>query len=334
MGSWSGAGSRCSISAMLRTMRNMMNLLPQGVALMALLASSGCKKNRVELENLVPSGATALFSVDARAITASDVYRDIMALAEEETFPNGSMEPLEVLKHECKVDIEAVETCVVAVDVVAQNIMGAVRLQGIGKKKTLACIGAHLVDTAEVEWVIGEADGKPEVTIEGGEMMAWAMDADTLVVSSQGWANAVKQRMTGEGRAAVDGTLAHAIALTDRKAHVWFAAEIPSFAQPFLRSTPLDGVLRVAGSANVRKDIIVDLAVQAGDADRAASLKTRAEELLLDDPTTESEAFVRNLTISNEDAVVRASATVPLGSLLDEATKAADAYIGDHEASE
>lgn len=308
-------------------------------ALLAPLALPACKSERAKLEQLVPDGATGMVSVDAKGLVQSPLWGKLKASAEGAGDAKAKA-TLDALRNDCKLDPDAVESLVMAFDAFSQGAMGAIRMPNIGTAEALRCVDALAVKEGGTSlWTVGEADGKPTVTAEGGEVQGFALDDDTLVVATKGWAATVQARSKGEGKGAVDGFLAEAVALADRDQHVWMAGEIPALVTPFLDETPAKGVRRVAGSFHFGAELEIRMA--AAFADEAAAKATHdqvapkldeAKKLAVEQGLPQ--ASVDSLALTVDGAVVRAELTVDLAPLFESSTQAFTGYMNRSKTAE
>lgn len=309
---------------------------PLLVAPLALLA---CKGERAKLEQLVPDGATAMLSMDAKGLMQSALWGKLKASGEAAGDGKGKA-ALDHLKSECKLDLEQLESVVMAFDAFSQSGMAAIRLPNLGTADALKCADALVVkEGGKSLWTVGEADGKPTVTAESGEVQGWALDDDTLVVSSKSWASAVQARIKGESKGAVDHGLAEAVALADRDKQVWLAGEVPALVAPFLEETPAKGVRRVAGSFQLGDELEIRMAAAFAD---EASAKAMHDEI---EPKLEEarklavgqglpQSAADSMKLELDGAVVRGEMTVDLAPLLESSTQAFTGYMNRSKTAE
>lgn len=311
-------------------------LAPLVLAPLALLA---CKGERAKLEQLVPDGATAMLSMDAKGLMASPLWGKLKASAEAAGDAKGKA-ALDHLKGECKLDLEQLESVVVAFDAFSQSGMGAIRLPNLGTAEALKCVDALAIkEGGKSLWTVGEADGKPTVTAESGELQGWALDDDTLVLSSKGWSSAVQARIKGESKGAVDNGLAEAVALADRDKHVWLAGEVPALVAPFLDDTPAKGVRRVASSFQFGEELEIRMAAAFADEAGAKAMHDAitpklddAKKLAVEQGLPQSAADSMKLEL--DGPVVRGEMTVDLAPLLESSTQAFTGYMNRSKTSE
>jgi hypothetical protein len=307
--------------------------------LAAPLALSACKGGRTQLEQLVPDGATGLMSMDAKGFVQSELYTKLRASLDAVS-DSKAKAVIDELRDGCKLDLDQAESVVVGLDALSQNAMGAIRLPNLGTAEALRCADALVVKQGgKALWTVGEADGKATVTAESGELQGWALDDDTLVLASKGWASAVQARMKGESKGAVDNNLAAAVAMADRSRHVWLAGEVPALATTFLDETPAKGLRRVAGSLQFSDEL--EVAVAAAFADEATAkalhdefapkldeLKKMATEQGLPQKAADS----LELTVSG--AILEAKVSVDLAPLFESSTAAFTKYMNRSKTSE
>jgi len=313
--------------------------LAASLVLAAPLLLVACKGERAKLEQLVPDGATGMMSVDAKGIVESSLWSKLKAGAEAAGGGKAKV-ALDGLRNDCKLDPEQLESMVVAFDAVSQSGMAAIRLPNLGTAEALKCADALVVkEGGKSLFTVGEADGKATVTAQGGELLGWALDDDTLVLSSKGWSSVVQARMKGEGKGAVDNGLAEAVALAERNKHVWIAGEIPALVAPFLEQTPAKGVRRVAGSFHFGDELEIRMA--AAFADEAAAKAMHDEigpnldevkKLAVKQGLPQKAADTLALTL--DGAVVRGEVTVDLAPLLVSSTQAFTGYMNRSKTAE
>jgi hypothetical protein len=307
--------------------------------LAAPLALSACKSDRAQLEQLVPDGATGLVSVDAKALAQTELYTKMKTGLSAVGDGKGKA-VLDELRDSCKLDLDQLHSVVVGFDALSQSAMGAIRMPNLGTAEALRCVdGLATKQGGKTLWTVGEADGKATVTTEGGELQGWALDDDTLVLSSKGWASAVQARMKGESKGAVDNNLATAVGMADRGKHVWFAGEVPLLMAPFLDETPAKGVLRGAGSLHLGEEL--EIAMAAAFTDDAAAkavhdeivpklheLKTMAVAQGLPQKSADS------LELEVDGAVLRGKVSVDVGLLLESTTASFTKYMNRSKTAE
>ncbi len=311
-------------------------LLPLLTASLALVA---CKGGRAKLEQLVPDGATGMMSVDAKGLLQSALWAKLRASAEAAS-DGKTKATLDQLRSDCKLDLDEAESVVLGFDALGQGVMGAVRMPNLGTAEALRCVDALVVaQGGKSPWTVGTQDGKATLSIEDGKAQGWALDDDTLVVSTKGWASAVQARMAGEGKGAVDGFLAEAIALTDTGKHLWFAGELPAVVAPLIEGTPAAGVRRVAGSMQFGDE--VELAVAAGFGDEAAAkaahdrvspMLDEAKPLAIEQGLPKAAAD--SMKLEHDGSALRMTMTVDLVPLFEQSTQAFTRYMSRSKTSE
>jgi hypothetical protein len=295
-----------------------------------------CKANRGKLEELVPDGATGIFSVDAQAILKSELYAKTKVFLDAE--PEAKAQ-IDALKTDCGLDVDSAQSYVAGFDVAGQNFVIAIRMPNIGKKSALECGLGKMPKDENVKITLTEVDGRAAIAIGDGMANGWGWDDDTLVVASKGWTEAVQQRMKGEGKAAIDHYLKDAVALADRDRHMWFAGEMPALAAPFLADTPAKGLLRVAGGVDIGSDF--DVLVVAGFTDEptAKAAKDTVQGLVDGGKAMAIEqgvpkTAVDSLVFEQDGALVRMKVKVPVAELVDSTTGAFTKYLQKSKTTE
>ncbi|MBC8070807.1 MAG: hypothetical protein IAG13_20945 [Deltaproteobacteria bacterium] len=301
-----------------------------------LLSPVACKGGRVALEELVPDGATAVVGVDMKSLAASSIYRNVRGKLD--AIPEAKT-TLDTLRNDCALDVDKAESYVGGMDVLGQNFVFAARMPKLGTKEALTCALAQLPAQQSSMVTLGEDGGKLTLDVAGGTAKGWALDDDTLVLVSKGWADAVAARMRGDGKSAIDGNLKEAIALADRGRTIWLAAELPPLLAPQLDGSPIKGVQRVGAGIQVGDDFDMLLtgafvdeaaasaakdAVSAGfDAGKAAAVAQGIPQ-----------AAVDSVVLQQDGKNVRVAAKVPIAELIDLSTAAFTKYMLRSKTSE
>ena len=308
------------------------------LSLAAVVALPACKSKRAKLEQLVPDGATGIMSVDVQAFLKSEAYTKLFDLAKEAN-PEFT-EVTDKLRDDCELDYNTADSYVVGFDVLAQGVMVAVRMPNIGKSEALTCVAGIMKDKAGSEvFTLGEEDGKTKIEIGGGEGVGWALDNDTLVVASKTWEGPVKQRVNGEGKAAIDNYLAESVALVDRDAHVWFAGQVPPMASAFLDKTPAKGLERGGGSMKIGDNLELAVTVQFAEEGQAEDLKALIDgqigtiKPMAIEQGAPKEMF-ESLSIETDGNKLVGKVDVPLTELITSTTEAFQKYIRRAKTSE
>ncbi len=302
--------------------------------LLACMVLTACKGGRSQLEGLVPDGATGIVSVDGSAIVGSETYRRLRALAKDQ----GVEDKITAVRDECKVDLDGLQQYVVGFDALGSNAVFAVKLPRLGTKAALECTIAKLELDPKHELTLGEQDGRATISGPDGAK-AFALDDDTLVAVTKGWAEAVTSLSQGKGKAAVDNNLAKAVALADHKRHGWFAFEVPALVADKLDGTPAKGLLRAGGDFELDAAMALAVAVEFRDEASATAAKdtvnaqldaAKVAAVAAGIPATTFESF----TLTQEGATLRAGAKLPLVELVETSIKAFVSYMGRAKTSE
>ncbi|MBX7083480.1 MAG: hypothetical protein K1X88_30005 [Nannocystaceae bacterium] len=295
---------------------------------------TACKGGRSQLEGLVPDGATGILSVDGSAFVGSETYRRLRALAKDQ----GVEDKLAAVRDECKVDLDGLQQYVVGFDALGGNTVIGLKLPRLGTKAALECTIAKLELDPEHKLTIAEQDGRASITGADGAK-AFALDDDTLVAVTKGWAEAVTALSQGKGKAAIDNNLAKAAALADHKRHGWFAAEVPALVEGKLDETPAKGLLRGGGDFELGATMALALAVEFRDEASATAAKdaldaqfdaAKVAAVTAGIPATMFESF----TMSRDGAILRASVQLPLAELVETSIKAFTSYMGRAKTAE
>ena len=304
------------------------------------LVLPACKGGRRKLEQLVPDGATGMVSIDAKGLMQSEAYTKLKAGLGGLPKSDEASKVLTQLRDECELDPEQTEAIVMGFDLISKNVMGAMRMPNLGKLEALRCVEeVTKKNGGDLEWELAETDGKATLSFEGGEAQGWALDDDTLVFSTKGWASAVEARMKGESKGAVDNGLAEAVAMADHGKHIWFAGEIPAIIKPFLEGTPAKGIERGAGSLHYGDQLELELAVAFADEEAAKAVDDEIRPMLED---AKKLAVVGGLPQESADslelvldgAIMRGKVSVPMEPLLENTTGAFVKYVDRSKTSE
>jgi hypothetical protein len=294
-----------------------------------LLSSIACKAGRGRLEELVPDGATGIVSVDLKSLAASDVYRNIRGKLD--LLPEAKA-TLDTLRDKCSLDVDKAESYVAGADLLGQNFVFAMRMPKLGTKDALSCAIEQLPEREKSAVTLGEDGGKVTLEVAGGTAKGWAIDDDTLVVASKGWADTVTGRMKGDGKSAIDGNLKEAIALADRGRTMWFAGELPPLIAPKLDELPIKGLQRVGAGIEVGSDFDVVLAGEFGD-DAAASAAKQAVSAGFDAGKAMAvaqgipQAMLDGVVFELDGKLVRVKGKVPIVELVELSTAAFTKYL-------
>lgn len=299
-----------------------------------------CKGGRASLEQLVPDGATGMASIDAKALMKTEAYAKFLGGLDALGDDAKATQVLDQLRDECELDLKTAEAAVMGFDVISKSVMGAVRMPNLGKLEALRCLdGVFETHGGDLKWELAEADGKATISIDGGEVLGWAMDDSTLVLSTKGWSSAVSARMKGQSKGAIDNSLKEAVAMADRGKHIWFAGEIPALVEPFLEQTPAKGVRRGAGSVHYGDDLEVEVAVAFADEAAAKALEETLRPQLEEAKSVVVVAGLPqeaadSLTMEVDGEIVRGKVAVPLDPLLEQTTAAFTKYVARSKTSE
>lgn len=306
------------------------------LAALSLLLLLACKNDRETLEQLVPDGATAIVSIDVKAMMGGELKPQIeaaMALGALSGNGDPASKAITALRDTCKIDPWALESVVVGIDALSQSVVVAVRMPKLGTADALGCIAEVAKQQGGETFTLAEADGKPTVAF-ADKAEGWAIDDDTLVVTSKAWASGVKGRIAGEGKAAIDGGLAEAVALADRGRHVWLAGEVPAIASSALDQTPAKGLRRAGGSVQYGKEIEIAAAAAFADAEAAKALHAAGTAMLAeakadadDKGEPVAQKILSGITFEQDGAVVRGKVVFELQPVIDESVKSFTNYM-------
>lgn len=312
--------------------------LALSLSLVVLAVVPACKGKRDKLEQLVPDGATGIMSVDAQALLKSEAYTKVLDMA---TTANPEVTAFtDKLRDDCELDYTKTVSYVVGFDVLAQGAMVAVRLPNIGKHDALSCAAKLMKDELGDEpFTLGEEDGKTKLKLGGGEAIGWALDDDTLVITTKTWAGPVQQRVRGEGKGAVDNYLAESVALVDRKADIWFAGQVPAIAASFLENSPAKGLERGGGSMKLGDAMELAITLQFAEDGQASDAKALVDGQLSSMKEMAKDLgamadMLDGLTIETDGNKLTAKVEVPLAEIIEQTTEAFTKYISRSKTSE
>lgn len=309
------------------------------LALVSVAFVPACKKgSRAKLEGLVPDGATVVVSFEMQPLAKSAGYGKLFSAAKD-TDPKVEA-AVTKLTEACELDSMKIEHLVLGFDALSQGVMAAVVMPNIGKVDSLKCVNDLVKELkGEDVFAFSVEDGRTKLEIDGGKTVAWAVNDNTLVLSTKGWASAVKQRINDEGKAAVDSYLKDAVGLTDRSAHIWIAGEIPPLAKPFLADTPGEGLQRAAMSMGVGDELGVTWSVVFAEESQATALKKQAEEQVAATKPAAIEAGIPaeafdSFELTVDGSTLSGKVKVPFTDLVDKSTAALDKYIARSKTAE
>src|SRR5690606_10366242 len=117
--------------------------------------------------------------------------------------------------------------------------------------------------------------GKKVLKMEDGT--GYIVDGKTIVLSSAGWAAAVKDLIDGKGKSAQDGPNKGIFERADQSEHVGFGGIAPEQMAGMAKSQGVD-VKDFSGSLDLGDGLAVKLAAGLGSAEQAANLKKTADE--------------------------------------------------------
>lgn len=251
---------------------------------------AGCKSASERLEGLVPDGATGIASADVAAIRSGELYAKLRGIADAQPDVAGK---LDALRDTCKLDLDTLDRYVVGFDALGANVVIAMHMPRIGTTAALTCALEQL--GGDELATLREEDGRAVLEPKGGEGRAWALDDDTLVLVTKGWVEAVQGRVAGKGKGAIEGNLAAAVALAERKRQVWFAGEWPALAAKVLKRGPVVGLERVGGGFDLGSQMQLVATLEFRDDASASAAKTA-----LDAQKTEFVARMKSEQIPSE----------------------------------
>ncbi|MEM6993602.1 MAG: hypothetical protein AAF721_24020 [Myxococcota bacterium] len=242
---------------------------------LSLVGLAGCKGGAgAKSAKLIPDAATVVGGVDLAGVQKSKLWTEHVEA---------------LVKAEGKDVITAMEGCDLGLDKWQSITLGMTEeggnenvaivavADGLGKKETLECAHGKLKEIdGEDPWT-AEDDGKTLKMDKGA--VGYVIDDNTVVMAGKGWADAVGKLAKGEGKSAMDGSLADIIKRTDTGKHIWFAGKLPesagAMASSQLGAAPKD----VAGYFDFSSGMAVKASLGLASSDEAGAVKEKVEGL-------------------------------------------------------
>ncbi len=277
----------------------------------------------------VPEGATVLLRASSGGSDIQEAVADLRkALPADQRVDKGLR---------CGVDWQRTE--IVAGFAEPDRFVAIVRAPRLGTEAALRCLAEAALEGTGLGLGFRDEAGlraidltRPTHAPDSGKnvdkVSAFLLDGDTVVVVSASWQTAVRERLGGAGRAAVDTNLAGPFANLDRSAHVWAVARAPK-AEPRVSEltaglTFRKDQLRIAArarapSAAVASELAAEVKRRTGAVGLPASLEARgrgADGGFKLDVAAEGDAVRLDLVCSKEALGAIATGALPWLSLL------------------
>ena len=231
-----------------------------------------CPSTSGDARELVPRDAMAIIGIDAAALRGSVFFRDVEAMARAHPAVAMVLTPLE----SCGVALADHRGLTIGLSPHGEAVVIAVAT-GLGRAATLRCIGTELRSTLGVApWTRRSTGCTSVLELAGGKGRGFAIDDDTVVVATRGWASSVGDRVAERGRSAKTGTLSWAWSRVDVSRTVWFAANVPATAARRL-GPHAAGLREVGGTVDAPDGLEVHVTGGFGDADEAAAARRAIE---------------------------------------------------------
>jgi len=181
----------------------------------------------------------------------------------------------------CLGRLEAFEEVVAGFDD-SKHVVLAAHAKGIGTDATWRCFQTEAISRGQsFELVItGTARGEgPQLRSSDGDGLGYFPDDDTVVMTSNEWDVDVQARLRGEGKAAIEGSLAGTMARIQRDDPFWLVGRITGKPESELASTPMAGIDDVAVDLRLEGvDLLVTTSSDAGEAADATRVRDAVQK--------------------------------------------------------
>ncbi len=245
------------------------------VALTALLGLAACKGGSApDPLKLVPDQAKVVGSVDIKGLRSSKVYTD-----NKDKIETGEYKEFEEAAKSCNLDVNGFERIVFGVDPAGENFSVTIVGKGLGKVENLECMAKKKQEkTGKEDVKVVEKDGGKVLEFDGGKGIGYPVGDDMLVVTSSGWAAAVKELIGGKGKAAVDGALKDVVAKAPKDKQVWFAGVVTSDLASALQGSPVEPVKSVYGGIDLSNGLAATVGGLTDAPEKATEIQKKLQE--------------------------------------------------------
>ncbi|RMG93721.1 MAG: hypothetical protein D6705_18220, partial [Deltaproteobacteria bacterium] len=282
------------------------------VALTALLGLAACKGGSApDPIKLVPDAAKVMGAVDVKGLRASKLYTD-----NKDKIETGEYKEFEEAAKACNVDPNGFERAVFGADPASEQFVITVVAKGIGKVENIQCMADKAKEKGgEDDMKVVDKDGAKILEFDGGKGIGYPVGNDMLVVTSSGWAAAVKELIDGKGKAAVDGSLKDIVAKAPKDKHIWFAGVVTSDLAPAVAGSPLEPVKSVYGGIDLSKGLAATAGGLTDAPEKAAEIQKKLQEQFdqfkpMLAPMGVPEAVVNSIKIEAADKEIKVSIAI------------------------
>lgn len=181
----------------------------------------------------------------------------------------------------CLGTLEAIDDVALGFDD-AEHVVLAAHAKGLGTAATWRCLQTESVARGRsLELVITDtARGEgPQLRSSDGDDVGYFPDDDTMVMVSPAWDADVQARLRGEGKAAVEGSLAGTMTRIHQDDPLWLAGRITGLPEAGLASSPMAGIDDVAVDLRLEGvDMLVTTSVDAGEVADATRVREAVQK--------------------------------------------------------
>lgn len=216
----------------------------------------------------IPDGANVVFGLDAATVATSEPINDI--LERWNTPIHDHTNEVLAAADACNVPMSTWDYAFVAGEAdLDGDVILVVSAIGVGKKDTLDCIGRILVEESpQARFDVGEEDGRVVVSAGDENQKVYALSDDVVALVSANWQGAFKDRLEGEGKAALDGSLKDVMASIDRSQHMYFGA----VANAAMRREFTEPLKHVTITVDLSEGLSIAALAEFADIDTATAL--------------------------------------------------------------
>ncbi len=173
----------------------------------------------------------------------------------------------------CGVPLSKVERVVAGFSDGSDVVLG-VKAQGLGEASTLDCFARKLTKaTGESPWRRVSTGCTTTLEMSDGDGEGFVVARDTVVFASKGLKDAVKRRVEGKDRSALDGRLGWARHEINMTGTAWVAGNIPAAARSGMGSA-LAGLSRVGASIDASRGLALTMGAGFSSAAEAKAAHT------------------------------------------------------------
>lgn len=229
---------------------------------------------------LVPDAA--LFVVRARpaVLLGHAEAQAVWAKAEE---AEASFKTAMDVVRTCLGRLEAIDDVVIGFDD-AEHFVLAAHAPALGTEATWRCFQTETVVRGKAfELAItGTARGEgPQLRSSDDDGVGYFPDDDTVVMVTKAWDADVQARLRGEGKAAIEGSLAGTVARIQQGDPLWVVGRITGKAEAGLAGSPMAGIDDVAVDLRLEGvDVLVSTSADAGEAADATRMRDALQKQL------------------------------------------------------